>query len=267
MKRSRILTRLRKGLSAVGPPFGMYPLPSVVEGIALGGNDFVWVDMEHRPIDWAEVHNIGIGCRAGGIDMIVRTVNTGYTAPMKALESGASGVMIPHVRTADEARQWAQWSKYHPRGKRGFDVAGVDADFGLVSESRQKILAYMDSVNRETFCCIMVEEAELVESLDEVAAIDGVDCFCVGPMDLSLSYGVPLECDHPLVLGAIDKTSAAARKHGKFWGIPMLSAVKVKANHEKGARLFFTGIDEQDFVIEGMTRVCRELREAIGEPL
>ena len=264
--KSRVLERMRQGLSAIGPPFAMFSTPRVAEVMGQCGVDFLWVDMEHRPIDWKDVYDAGIGARAAGVDVVTRLVKTGYTAPMKALEAGAHGVMVPHVMDADEARQWARWSKYPPIGNRGVDVAGPDANFARGIESRADLEAYMEHVNRETFLCIQIEEPTLVECIDEVAAIDGVDVLFIGPADLSVSYGIPFDWEHPKMQRVFDLTAEAAARHGKFWGLPKMSEKQLKENYERGARIFITGYDEQDALIEGMTAFTREFRAAIGEP-
>ena len=259
MIESRVLSRLREGRTVVGPVFGMFPLARVAEVIGRCGYDFLWADLESRPVDWEAFYDIGIGCRAAGVDFLVRLAKLGYTEVKKALQFGATGIMVPEVKSVEEARQYARWAKYFPRGERGFDNCGPDADFGLADT-----LQYMEHANRETFCCIWMEDARLVECIDEVAAIDGVDMLVVGPADLSLSYGVPLQKEHPLVVKAIEKMAAAASKHGKFWGAPFGNFAHVKEYHDLGARAFFCGIDEQDLVLEGMLRNFKKFHECIA---
>ena len=262
---SRVLGRMRAGLAAIGPPYAMFSTPRIAEVIGLCGMDFLWVDMEHRPIGWGDVYDAGIGARASGVDMVTRLVKNGYTAPMKALEAGSQGVMVPHVMDAEEARQWARWSKFPPIGNRGVDIAGPDADFARGMESHEDLEAYMAHVNKETFLCIQVEEPTIVECIDEVAAIDGVDVLFIGPADLSVSYGIPFDWKNPRMQRAFDLTAEAAAKHGKFWGLPFMNDERAKENYARGARIFITGYDEQDAVIEGMTNFAKNFRTVIGE--
>ena len=78
LRKSRVLARLRKGLAAVGPPFAMFAMARVAEVVGNCGYDFIWVDMEHRPIGWRELYDTGIGARAAGVDMVTRVIKTGY---------------------------------------------------------------------------------------------------------------------------------------------------------------------------------------------
>src|SRR6185312_13940772 len=138
---------------------------------------------------------------------------------MRALEFGANGIMVPHCLSVAEARQWVEWVRFPPLGRRGFDGAGADADYALGDA-----IEYLAKANDEVFLALQVEDRECVECVDEIAALPGVDLLFVGPGDLSISYGVPFQFDHPLVLKAIDKVAEAAERAGKWWGIPTGSA-------------------------------------------
>ncbi|MFH0965299.1 MAG: aldolase/citrate lyase family protein [Planctomycetota bacterium] len=259
-RKSRVLERLRRGQAAVGPPFAMFAMARVAEVIGRCGYDLLWVDMEHRPLDWPLVYDIGIGARASDVDMIIRVVKTGYDAPMKALEAGAHGVMIPHCMSAEEAQRWARWAKYPPLGNRGFDMTGPDADFGAIDKYE-----YITSVNAETFLCVQIEDPCAVDCVDQIAAVQGVDLLFIGPADLSITYGIPFQWEHKLIQDAIERTAAAAKKHGKYWGIPFINPELAKRNYARGARLFFTGYDEQDAIVEVMRKVYVDFRTTVGE--
>ncbi|MFH0962517.1 MAG: aldolase/citrate lyase family protein [Planctomycetota bacterium] len=259
MLESRVLRKLREGKPVVGPVFGMLPLARIAEVIGRAGYDFLWVDLESRPVDWQELYDIGIGCRAAGMDLVVRLAKTGEAEVAKVLQLGATGVMVPKVESVEEARRYARWAKYHPEGERGFDNCGPDADFGLADKRD-----YIAHANRETFCAVWMEDKAIVESIDAVAAVEGVDVLLVGFADLSISYGVPFQKDHPLVTDAVRRMGAAAKKHGKFWGVPFGEYSRVKEFYDMGARVFLSGIDEQDMILEGMTLNCRRFHDAVG---
>ena len=95
--------------------------PWLIEVIGRTGHDLIWFDMEHRQWDMHHLDPISLACRATGIDLMARIVKSGYHVPMQALEFGANGLMIPHVRSVEEARQWVDWVRFPPLGRRGFD--------------------------------------------------------------------------------------------------------------------------------------------------
>ncbi len=212
--------------------------PWLTEVIGRIGYDVIWFDMEHRDFNYDVIPALSLACRHTGIDLMVRVLKTGYDAPMRALEFGANGLMVPHVRSAEEARQWVEWVRFPPLGKRGLDGVGTDADHGLAGT-----LDHIRHANREVFLALQVEDREAVESIDEIAAVPGFDLFFVGPADLTLSYGVPLQFDHPDVERAIDRVAAACARNGKWWGIPTGTPEAAQKMIDRGARLVTCGGD------------------------
>jgi 2-keto-3-deoxy-L-rhamnonate aldolase RhmA len=238
MTPSRVLKKLRGGDFVVTAGVNRVAEPWLTEVIGRIGYDVIWFDMEHRAFGYDAIEPVALACRATGIDLMVRVLKTGYTSPMRALEFGANGILVPHCMSAEEARQWVEWVRYPPLGRRGFDGAGADADYAL-ADPRE----YLSKANEEVFLALQVEDRECVERVEEIAAVPGVDLLFVGPGDLSISYGVPFEFDHPLVQKAIDRVAAAAAKAGIWWGIPTGSPEQAQSALDRGARLITAGND------------------------
>lgn len=238
MKESRVLKKLRAGEFVVTAGVNRVAEPWLTEVIGRIGYDVIWFDMEHRAFSYDKIDPVALACRATGIDLMVRVLKTGYTSPMRALEFGANGILVPHCMSAEEARQWVEWVRYPPLGRRGFDGAGADADYALADPKE-----YFERANDEVFLALQVEDRECVECVEEIAAVPGVDLLFVGPGDLSISYGVPFEFDHPLVQSAIDRVAAAASKAGIWWGIPTGSPEQAQRYIDRGARLVTAGND------------------------
>jgi 4-hydroxy-2-oxoheptanedioate aldolase len=210
------------------------------------GFDVIWLDMEHRAHGYEVVDRISLACRATGMDLMVRIRKTGYTSAMRALEFGANGVMVPHCRTAEEAREWVDWTRFPPLGKRGFDGAGADGDYALTDPAE-----YLRERNAETFLVVQIEDREAVDCVDEIAAVNGVDLLFVGPADLSISYGVPMQREHPLVQRAIDRVANAAAKCGKWWGTVTPTPESAQKELDRGAR-FITCADDHFLLVKGL---------------
>src|ERR1700733_3676825 len=105
--------------------------PWVTEVAGKLGFDLIWLDLEHRPCGYDVIDPISVACRATGMDLMVRIRKSDYSAPMRALEVGANGIMVPHCRGVEEARQWEEWVKLPPLGRRVFAGGGAAADFTL----------------------------------------------------------------------------------------------------------------------------------------
>jgi 4-hydroxy-2-oxoheptanedioate aldolase len=219
------------------------------------GFDVIWFDMEHRTFGYDVVANQALACRATGIDLMVRILKHGYTSPMRVLELGANGVMVPHCRSVEEARQWVEWTRYPPLGRRGFDGAGVDSDYMLASP-----VEHLKHGNEEVFLMVQIEDREAVECVEGIAALEGIDLLFVGPGDLSISYGVPMQTEHADVQRAIDRVANACAKSGKWWGIPTGSPAVAQKMIDRGARMITCGGDH-GFLVNGFVNAKREFAD------
>jgi len=176
------------------------------------------------------VYHTILGARAAGADCVVRVRKQGYLDYFRALEDGAAGIMVPHVKTAEEARQIVLNAKYPSLGRRGIDLAGADARFMLDNPVEN-----MAHANKETFVMIQIEDREALDEIDEIAAVEGVDAFFIGPADLSASLNTFEDKSSPIMTEAIEKIAAAAMKHGKWWGLPVGSVEQAQKYLDMGA--------------------------------
>ena len=238
MVKSKVLQKLRAGEFVRIASVTRVQEPWLTEVIGSIGYDGVWFDMEHRSFAYGALDPISLACRATGMDLIVRILKEGYTAPMRVLEFGANGLIVPHCCSVAEARQWRDWTFYPPKGRRGFDGAGADAAFML-----EDSLTHLRGRNEETFLILQIEDREALECVDEIAAIDGVDLLYIGTGDLSISLGVPFDRRHPLMQHAIDRIANAAAKAGKWWGMPSGSPEDAQSLLDRGARFLTVGCD------------------------
>jgi 4-hydroxy-2-oxoheptanedioate aldolase len=250
--KSRVLQKLRGGdvVRVVGINRVTEPWLSEVAGRL--GFDLVWLDMEHRAFGYEVIDRLSVACRASGIDLMVRILKTGYSSPMRVLECGAQGLMVPHCRSAKEAREWVEWVRYAPLGRRGFDNAGADGNYALTDP-----VEYMKQSNAETFLVLQIEDREAVECVEKIAQVAGVDLLFVGPADLSLSYGVPMQFDHPQIQQAIDRVACAAAQAGKWWGIVTESAEAAQNALDRGARMV-TCANDHFLLVAGLQNAYRE---------
>ncbi|HEV2381462.1 MAG TPA: aldolase/citrate lyase family protein [Terriglobia bacterium] len=255
MVTSRVLQKLRAGgfVRVVGVNRVMDPW--LVEVIGKMGFDLIWLDLEHRAHGYDVIDPISLACRATGIDLMVRIPKAEYGSPMRALEGGAQGIMVPHCRSAEEARQWVRWCRYPPLGERGFDSVGADADFGL-SDPKQ----YLQCANRETFLVLQIEDRVAVECVEEIAAVEGVDLLFVGPADLGMSLGVPFQFEHPTMQSAIDRVAQAAAKAGIWWGTVTGSPALAQQALDRGARMV-TCANDHFLLLDGLREAYQQFSE------
>jgi 2-dehydro-3-deoxyglucarate aldolase/4-hydroxy-2-oxoheptanedioate aldolase len=231
---STIIKRLRDGQLVRVMHFTGLSSPKLVEVAGILG-DFhgLWIDQEHTAVPHAQLELMLMACRAVGLDAFARVPPTDYATIMRPMEAGCSGVMIAQVRTLAEVEQAVAWAKYPPRGVRGMFGLTVEAGYGKVEMGK-----HAENANRDRWVAIQIETAEAVEIIDQIAAVDGVDHLFVGPADLSVTLGVPGEYMHPKCIAALERISAASKKHGKSWGILSKDPEHVRKCRAMGCLLF-----------------------------
>ncbi len=238
MVNSRVLRKLRAGDFVKAVAISRVTDAWLTEVSGRIGFDLVWYDLEHRAFGYDTIDPISLACRATGMDLMVRIRKHGYDNAMRALEFGANGLMVPHCRTPEEAREWVEYVRFPPVGKRGFDGAGADAEFGLADP-----IEHIRHGNEEVFLVLQVEDREAVEAIDEIAAVPGYDLLFVGPADLTISFGVPMQFSHPLIERAYDRVAEATARHGKWWGTPTGTPEAAQRVLDRGGRMITAGSD------------------------
>ena len=181
--------------------------PSITETFARAGFDFMAIDMEHSTITLPEAQRIIAASQAEGVPCLPRPVShsNDYIKPL--IESGADGMLIQMVNTADQVKSLVNDIKYPPVGKRSYGVNRAQA-YGFDFDQ------YIQSWNDESVFMIQVETIEAVNNIDALLQNDQIDGVMVGPYDISGSLGVPGQTSHPLVIEASKKVIAACEKYG-----------------------------------------------------
>jgi 4-hydroxy-2-oxoheptanedioate aldolase len=260
MRHSKVVAKLRTGAFARFSAMGHF-LPFFVRYSAASGYDGIWLDLEHRTMSDREVQALLASCQAADIDCMVRPPTREHSRLYRYLEEGASGLMMPLIDGAAEAKRVVDAIKYPPLGNRGLDGAGLDADYGI--EAWKPNSTYITDANRETFLLVQLETPTAIAAAEEIAAVPGVDCLFIGPGDLRLRFAAAgLDVEAKLE-AAIQKVAAAARESGKAWGITAGSIEVLKRYRSLGAQIIPWG---GDFALAAYLQQCgRELSELDAE--
>ena len=127
----------------------------------------------------------------------------------RLLDSGAQGIVVPHVDSVEEARRAVAYCKYPPIGHRS--AMGVLPQYGYASVPVGESTA---GANAETFVCVMLETPDAIALADEIAAVPGIDSILIGTNDLCCEMGIPGQFGDPKVEAAYRTVIEACRKHG-----------------------------------------------------
>ena len=210
LRPSRVLKLLRDGQLPTVLKINLSD-PRVIEIAGLTGIDAVWICMEHVPNDWTGIENQVRAGRVHNIDTLVRVARGSYSDYIRPLEAGATGIIVPHVASAPEARQIVEWVRFHPVGKRALDGGNIDGQFCLVP-----LPDYIQHSNTERVVILQIESPEALENVEEIAAVPGFDGILFGPGDFSHRIGKAGQLDDPEVVAARKRVAAACLRHGKF---------------------------------------------------
>jgi len=201
--------RVLKGEPLFGT-FIQFSCASAVEAIGLAGFDYVIIDLEHAPIDIESVEHMVRAAHAGGCAAIVRcTFNRPYYIG-RILDTGADGVQVPHVSTAEEARAAVRAARFAPIGERGMNPFIRSGRWGHIPMQE-----FVQNQNATQTVILQVEGKEGMENLEEIMDVPGYDVLFLGPVDLSQSLGVPGQIKHPKVIDAMHRICVMGKEKGK----------------------------------------------------
>lgn len=188
-------------------------MPMLTEAMAQCGFDVLWIDMEHTSIDHENLVNNLIAARAGGTPAWVRIPWNDPVRAKPVLDMGADGIIFPYIRTAEEAALAAAACSYPPEGIRGYGPLRA-LDYGAVSQ-----MEYVTETFRHCRRIVQIEHIDAVKNLREIAAVEGIDGFIVGPNDLSASVGLIGQVRHPDMLPLYEQIAAVLKEFGKPFGV------------------------------------------------
>jgi len=252
MRPSRVLRKLRAGEPVNCVKFNLAD-PRAVEIGAAYGFDCVWMDNEHVPTDWLLLENMVRAAKVHGADALVRVSRGSYSDYVRPLEMDATGIMVPHLMDADEARQVVRMTRFHPIGRRPIDSGNLDGFFCQIDRTE-----YAEQANRERFVIVQVEDPESYERLEEIAEVPGIDMLFFGPGDFSHGIGKLGQPDAPEVAEARRAVAEAAGRHGKFAGT-MASVETVADRRAEGYQFLSVGAD-----VVGLCSYFEGVAQALG---
>jgi 2-keto-3-deoxy-L-rhamnonate aldolase RhmA len=227
------------------------PHPHVVEVLSLTGLDCLVLDAEHAPFDRAALDLCIMAARAGGKTVLVRPQSASHEQILNALDCGADGVILPHIRTAEEAADAVKACTY-TSGGRGY--AGSSRAAGYTTKG----MAAHRAAAKDVIVIAQIEDVEGVDNIEAIARVEGIDALFIGRADLTIAYGAETP-DDAVVVDAVDRIVAAGRAAGRTTGMFLGRVGDVPHWREKGASLFILESD-QDFLLKGAARLAEAVR-------
>ena len=227
------------------------PHPHVVEVLSFSSLDCLVLDAEHAPFDRATLDVCILAARAGGKTVLVRPASASDEHILNALDCGADGVILPHIRSAAEAEA-AVKACHYVRGGRGY--AGSSRAAGYTTKGMAGHRADAKAVT----VIAQIEDVEGADNIDAIAAVPGIDALFIGRADLTIAYGAETP-DDAAVIEAVDRIVAAGNAAGRSTGMFLGRVGDVGMWRQKGASLFILGSDH-DFLLQGAAQLAEAVR-------
>lgn len=238
--------------------------PANVEIIGRAGFDWVLIDCEHAPVgpyDTLLLESLLRAAELSGATPLVRVPENDETMIMKVLDSGAAGVVVPHVNDGDAARRAVRAMRYPPHGTRG--TCSNTRATGYYSRIKKDGDAFWENANAEVITVVLVEEHGAIDKIDDIVSVPGIDVVYIGPRDLAMSMGEP-DMKSPRVREAIAYITKIVSAKGIAIGQPFYYPNLASAADlvREGATFLACTSDIRIFY-EACSQITRGVREAL----
>lgn len=190
--------------------------PVAVEIAAMSGLDWVLLDLEHGAGGEEQVGPTVVSAGAYGVPALVRVESPERIRIGRVLDAGVAGIMVPRIENAIQVKEVVKHLSTPPYGDRGVATYNRAARWG-------KDLEFLNDPSKAT-CIIQIETLDALDTVEEIAEVDGVDVLFVGPADLSIALGVPRDFKNPKFIAALEKVLTACNKNKVAAGILAFTA-------------------------------------------
>lgn len=237
MMTNPIKAKIVAGGTVIGV-WSIIPSPIVVEIFALGGMDFLILDMEHGLFDVSQLDACVRACEAAGAAPLVRTPGINPAAAQWALDIGGYGIVVPQVNDATQAAQVVAMAKFAPAGVRGYNPFTRAADYASPASNKGGKLN-----NEFSLTCLIVESEESLKNIDAICATPDLDVVYIGIFDLSVALGYGGNTQHPDLVELVNSLVMKIRGSGKAAGMMVRSEHEVAKATALGANFLVYSVD------------------------
>lgn len=264
MRENKIKNILDSGKIAVG--MGIFTgSPIIIQMIGYSGFDFVFIDMEHTPVTIdRELQSLIIAANESGLATCVRVKANDQTLIRTTAEFGADAIVVPHCRTAEDARNMVAAVRFPPFGIRGSATDCRSAGYGCYPDF--SFPEYVDKSNKETVVIPLAEDPEFFDNIDEILAVEGLGGIQLGPSDLALGLGIKetYNFDNP----AVKSRFTILFEKAKEKGIPLMGPI-APPTFERACEMIENGVRVMTLRndITNFKMLLKDMRKNVYVPL
>jgi 2-keto-3-deoxy-L-rhamnonate aldolase RhmA len=232
--------------------------PDVYCAMANAGFDFIWIEMQHSPLNYTDVARMIWACRDAPAVPFIRVPDATEGDIQKAADIGALGIIVPMVDSPEKVENAVRFAKYPPLGRR----SQGGGQYGRLWGSD-----YRQTWNDNLMIVAMIETPEGAAVADEIATVDGVDAIFIASGDLG-SFTGQRQGD-PQYEQIVSRIKSETENASKFVGGPsawmtsrdgyqFFQAPSVTSLIRIGARVTLEQADPCRFLPSGATPVAGE---------
>jgi len=213
------------------------PSPAVINVIAKAGLDFVIIDMEHGAMDYKIAQEMIMAAECENCETIIRVSRNDESDILRALDIGASGILVPHIESVRDKDKVVSYSKFSPLGKRGFNPYIRAGSYRSVASN------YFSEQNKKNMLGLLLEGVNALKNLENIISDSEIDVVYIGTYDLSVSLGVPGDVTNKKVISSLEKAVDKIRKNGKSAGCMIHNTDDLKRFKEIGIQFITYKVD------------------------
>jgi 2-dehydro-3-deoxyglucarate aldolase/4-hydroxy-2-oxoheptanedioate aldolase len=255
MRINPVKQALAEGQVQLGTGWGQLRSPEIARILAAAGFNWTFIDTEHGGFGMETVQDICRMAVMAGLSPLVRVADLEYSLVARALDCGAEGIVFPRVESPELLEKAVSWTKFPPRGVRGYGLTAMHLDHQAVSF--REVIEHM---NANVMVVLQIETRTAVDRREELLAVPGVDAVMIGPGDLSVSLGVPGEFQHPKMVEAMESVRDSCIRHGVIPGAQTRTLPLARFWRERGMR-FLGCSNEAGMLYDRAVELIQQLRQ------
>ncbi len=253
MRINTVKKALAEGRLQLGCGWSNLRSPAIARILAAAGFHWTYVDAEHGGFGIESLQDICRDAVSAGISPLVRVADLQYSLIARALDIGADGIVLPRVESPELLERTVSWTKYPPVGIRGYGLTPLHLNHEAVT-----IAQAIEHMNANTMLVLQIETRRAVEAREELLSVPGIDAVMMGPVDLSISLGVPGDFQHPKMVEAMESVRDACLRHGVAPGTQTRTPELARFWKERGMKFLGCGT-EAAMLLERARELVRQL--------
>lgn len=218
--------------------------------------DCIALDAEHAPFDRIAIDAAIGALRAAEMPGLVRIPHLASEHVLNALDCGAAGIVAPHIKSPSDAEALSQMCRYGPGG-RGYAGSTRAARY-----TTSPMPENLKRGNENTAVIAQIEDLEGLETIDEIAKVDGVDCLFIGRIDLTIALNAKTPNDK-IVVDAVETVCAACVRDKRRVGMFVGDLNEISKWRKAGASLFILKSDHA-FMLSGAKALRDQFNQQLG---